>query len=303
MEPRLGRHRIRIFSGVTAAQLEIDRILQGQGGLICRRHHPDLIGSIDAHLASGRLVRLLPGIYAVPEAAELPLVRCSAGQLWEPNAVLTHHAAAWLTFWPNLRLAEVHLATRHREGRRPGYVIDRRIVPTDFVVVRHGLRCTAPALTALDLVDHLGGEAIDVLLRSRQATLQHLHEALAASPYRRGNKQRRQIVLESRENPWSPPERLAHRLLREAGITGWVGNLRVVVCGHLYYLDIGFPDINLAVEIDGRDFHSSPADFERDRWRQNDLVNAGWRVLRFTAQMLDEAPHLVLAVIAEALTG
>ena len=123
------------------------------------------------------------------------------------------------------------------------------------------------------------------------------------SPYRRSNKQRRQIVLESRENPWSPPERLAHRLLRDAGITGWVGNLRVVVCGHPYYLDIGFPEINLAVEIDGREFHAAAADFENDRWRQNDLVNAGWRVLRFTARMLEATPQLVLAVIAEALTG
>jgi very-short-patch-repair endonuclease len=140
-----------------------------------------------------------------------------------------------------------------------------------------------------------------VLLRSRQATLQHLHEALAATPYRRGNLQRRLLVLESRANPWSPPERLAHRLLRDAGITGWVGNLRVMICGHSYYVDIGFPEINLAVEIDGREFHTAAADFERDRWRQNELVNAGWRVLRFTARMLEETPHLVLAVITEAL--
>jgi very-short-patch-repair endonuclease len=288
---------------VTAAQVEIDRILQEQGGLICRREHPDLIGSIDAQLVGGNLVRLLPGIYAVPQAADLPLVRIRAAQLWQPNAVLTHQAAARLTFWPTLRLAEVHLAAPHRGGRRPGYLIDRRVVPADFVVELHGLRCTAPALTALDLIDCVGGEAIDVLLRSRQATLSHLHEALAATPYRRGNQQRRQLVLESRENPWSPPERLAHRLLRDAGITGWVGNLMVVVCGHPYYVDIGFPDVRLAVEIDGREFHTGPTEFERDRWRQNDLVNAGWRVLRFTARMLEETPHLVLAVIAEALAG
>src|SRR5215210_7260789 len=98
---------------------------------------------------------------------------------------------------------------------------------------------------------------------------------------------RQQLVLESRENPWSPPERLTHRLLWDAGITGWVGNLLVTVCGHAYYIDIGFPEKMLAVEIDGREFHSSAADFERDRWRQNDLVNAGWRVLRFTASMLE----------------
>ena len=142
---------------------------------------------------------------------------------------------------------------RDFRGRRPGYVVARRAVPADFVVERDGLRCTAPALTALDLIDYFGGEAIDVPLRSRQATLQH--------------------------------------------------NLRVVVRGHPYYVDIGFPEINLAVEIDGREFHTASADFEKDRWRQNDLVNAGWRVLRFPARMLEETPQLVLAVIAEALTG
>ena len=190
---------------MTAAQTEIHRIVHEQGGLICRRRHPDLIGSIDAHLMRGRLVQLLPGVYAVAEAA-----------YGDPSA----------------------------SPRGPG-----------------------------------------------------------RSPYRRSNKQRRQIVLESRENPWSPPERLAHRLLRDAGITGWVGNLRVVVRGHPYYVDIGFPEINLDVEIDGCEFHTAAADFEKDRWRQNDLVNAGWRVLRFTARMLEATPQLVLAVIAEALTG
>ena len=75
----------------------------------------------------------------------------------------------------------------------------------------------------------------------------------------------------------------------------------MVVCGHPYYVDIGFPETKLAVEIDGREFHTEAVDFENDRWRQNDLVNTGWRVLRFTARMLQEAPHLVLAVITEAL--
>jgi very-short-patch-repair endonuclease len=110
-------------------------------------------------------------------------------------------------------------------------------------------------------------------------------------------------VLESRDNPWSPPERRVHVLLREADITGWHGNLRVEVNGDPYFVDIGFPGHRLAVEIDGREFHSGPAEFERDRWRQNDLVNAGWRVLRFTARRVEEAPHLVIATIREALAA
>jgi very-short-patch-repair endonuclease len=167
---------------------------------------------------------------------------------------------------------------------------------------RQGLRCTAPALTALDLADRCGAEPIDVLLRSRQATVAHLWEALATSAGRHSNAYRRQLVLESRDSPWSPAERRAHVLLREAGITGWAGNLRVLVAGHPCYLDNGFPEQKLAVEIDGREFYSGPTEFERDRWRQNDLVNAGWRVLRFTARML-ETPHLVVAMIREALAA
>ena len=257
---------------------------------------------MDAHLKHGRLVRLLPGVYAAPGAADLPLVRLRAAQLWEPNAVLTHQAAARLTFWSTVRLTEVHLATSHRAGRRSGYVVVRRAVPADLVVERHGLRCTAPALTALDLIDYLGGEAIDVLLRSRQATVQHLQDALVATPYRRGNQgastDRPRVTGESLVSTGAAGSSTAprsghHRLGRQP---------RVVICGHPYYLDIGFPEIKLAVEIDGREFHTAAADFERDRWRQNDLVNAGWRVLRFTARMLEEAPQLVLSVITEAIT-
>src|SRR5215210_2336334 len=109
-----------------------------------------------------------------------------------------------------LRLPRVDVATRHRVYRHPRYVAVRRIVPPELVVERQGLRCTAPALTALDLVDHCGAEPIDVLLRSRQATLTHLQDALASSAGRRGNLRRRMLVLESRDNPWSPPERRTH---------------------------------------------------------------------------------------------
>ncbi|HSU34607.1 MAG TPA: DUF559 domain-containing protein, partial [Propionibacteriaceae bacterium] len=77
----------------------------------------------------------------------------------------------------------------------------------------------------------------------------------------------------------------------------------VHVCGHRYYLDIAFPEIRLAIEIDGRAFHADAVAFENDRWRQNDLVNAGWRVLRFTAQMVEESPELVVAMILEALAA
>lgn len=40
--------------------------------------------------------------------------------------------------------------------------------------------------------------------------------------------------------------------------------------------------IHIAIELDGYAFHSSKEAFTRDRERQNNLVNAGWSVLRFS---------------------
>jgi len=288
---------------VTPAQTDISFILRRQGGLISRRSHPELAGAIDGLLRRGDLVSVLPGVYAAPDVADAPITRARASQLWEPDSVLTHHSAAQLTFWPAIRVTQVHCAAPSRRARRAGFVISRRHIPADLVVECRGLRCTAPALTALDLTDLLGGEAIDVLLRSRHATLDHLHDAWRATSRRPGNARRGQFVLDSRDNPWSPPERKAHALLRAAGITGWKGNFPVHVCGHMYYIDIAFPEVRLAIEIDGREFHADAIAFEKDRWRQNDLINAGWRVLRFTARMIEEAPELVIAVILDALAG
>ena len=74
---------------MTPLQHEIDRILNHQDGLLSRRRHPELGGAVDALLAEQRLVRLLPGVYATPAAAEQPLTRVRATQLWDPDAVLT----------------------------------------------------------------------------------------------------------------------------------------------------------------------------------------------------------------------
>ena len=108
-------------------------------------------------------------------------------------------------------------------------------------------------------------------------------------------------MLDSRDEPWSEAEREAHRLLRAAGIRGWRTNLPVALGPACYYLDIAFPERRLALEIDGRAFHSDRVSFERDRSRQNDLVLAGWTVLRFTWRMIAEHPEAFVAAVLQAL--
>ena len=57
----------------------------------------------------------------------------------------------------------------------------------------------------------------------------------------------------------------------------------------------------LVVEVDGFEFHSSRAAFERDRLRDAGLQAAGFRVIRVTWRQLTEQSEATLVRIARAL--
>ena len=244
---------------------------------------------------------MLPGVYAAPAVASSLPVRIAALMAYEPDAILTGTAAAAVSFWRDVKVGTITCAVRHRRQPQPGFAFSRRVIPDELVTERAGLRYTSVALTALDLCETHGGDAIDHALRRRRTTLSHLHRAMELTADRVGNRVRRELLLDSRDEPWSAAERRLHRLLRAAGITGWKANRAVVVGGSNYYPDALFPSIRLILEVDGREFHSEAEVFESDRRRQNLLVLDGWCVLRFTWAMLEERPAEVLETIRRAL--
>lgn len=221
--------------------------------------------------------------------------------LWAPDAVLTGRVAASVSFWPGIRFDRITLASCRRLTASTGFSVSRRSIPADLIDERQGVRFTSPALTALDLCDELGGDGIDTALRTRAATLDGMRAVMNRTSGRPGNHHRRQLLLDSRDEPWSAAERVIHRLLRAAGISGWKANLAVPTLGSIYYVDVGFQRQLLAVEIDGRLHETDRGIFESDRWRQNQLVLQGWRVLRFTWSMLTQHPELVIQAIRSAL--
>lgn len=270
-----------------------------RNGVVARREHPELRGAIDWLVRQGRLRAVLPGVYAAPDTADDFRVRVTAVSRWSADAVITGAATARLTFWPSTPVDTIDVATPRR-GSWPGFRFQDRIVPPELVTRRHGIRVTVPALTALDLSDS-ATDAIDQVLRSRTATLDGLWDAFDLTRGRRGNGQRLLHLIDSRDEPWSAAERLCHRLLREAGLTGWDSNLPVRSGGRLYFLDVAFPGVGLVVEIDGRIHEDDLDTFENDRWRQNALVLDGWVVVRFTWTMLVEHRESVLETIRAAL--
>jgi very-short-patch-repair endonuclease len=145
------------------------------------------------------------------------------------------------------------------------------------------------------------GDAIDQALRTRATTLTELNRTMELTAARVGNRVKRQLLLDSRAEPWSKAERFFHRLLRDARITGWRANRPVVLRGSRFFVDVIFRELKLVIEIDGRLYHDGTEVFERDRWRQNLLVLDGWCVLRFTWAMIEERPEEVIAMVREAI--
>jgi very-short-patch-repair endonuclease len=271
------------------------RQLLNDAGVISYNCAPKLIGSIRRMVRNGELSALLPGVFTATSQCTDFNLRMRAVRLRVSDAVFTGLTAAhllWATEAPSLLTA-----TGRIRGDRDWVALSRRRVDPDWVVHVGGFACTAPELTAIDLIPDVGADYVDLLVRKAGGhgaeTLARMWEAHDAHHDRPGNRLRQAVLAESRQLPWSEAERLAHRQLREAGIRGWVTNHRVVINKRSYYLDVAFPAVRLDLEIDGFEHHKSRESFEGDRRRQNDLASAGWTVLRVTWTMLQSTEWLI----------
>ncbi len=280
--------------------VDVELVLE-RNGVIATREYPELRGAINRRVRNGRLVPVLPGVYTSPAGATDPRLRMAAVPLWDPNAIITHEAAAALTFWPDITMPVIRCAVRNEKAPQPGYVFVRERIPPELVWRRGVVQLTNPSLTALDLAADTDGGSINRALFGRKTTLDLMREALVLTGRRRGNPDRRKLLLDSRDNPWSTAERQCHRLFREAGITGWMGNQSITLEEQEFFVDILFRRLRLVVEIDGREFHTGARVFESDRKRQNLLVLHGWRVLRITWAMITGEPDGVIALVRAAI--
>lgn len=280
--------------------VDVDLVI-ARNGVIATREHPELRGAINRRVRNGQLVPVLPGVYTTPAGATDLRARVAAVPLWDPAAVVTHEAAAALTFWPDVKVSVIRCAVKHEKATQRGYAFVRERIPPELVWRYGSVLLTNPTLTALDLAGDTDGGSIDRALLKRATTLDLMREALTLTARRRGNAERRRLLLDSREEPWSTAERQCHRLFRAAGITGWRGNRPITLEQQEFYVDIMFRRLRLVIEIDGRKFHTEPEVFESDRHRQNLLVLHGWRVLRITWAMISDEPDQVITMVREAI--
>ncbi len=98
-------------------------------------------------------------------------------------------------------------------------------------------------------------------------------------------------------------EKRMSRLLKQAGLPAAVFHYAVCTPAGMFLaeVDFAYPDIKLAIEVDGFGVHGTPRAMARDFVRQNGLVPFGWRVLRFTWPQVTRQPEMVAAAIKRAL--
>lgn len=175
-----------------------------------------------------------------------------------------------------------------------------------------GFRCTTIAQTLFDLAAQRTApwaleRAIDDAILAKLLTVAELEELVVsyAGTRRHGIVVMRAFTLERRAEGWVPTEselEAKGEAVLDRACAGWVRQFPMPFRGPAGgRVDFALPAERLIVELDGRRWHTRVADFDRDRWRDNEAIAAGWRVLRFTWVHLTVTPDEVVALVRRTL--
>jgi very-short-patch-repair endonuclease len=273
----------------------------GEAGWITSEQLVRLVSrrTVGTWVGEGRLVRLRPGVFALPSTAQRWRTRL-AGALDGGEGVASHVTA--LALWEVIEHppGPVHVTvdlTRSARGssgvvvhRSPGIFDERRRV--DGVAVTPVERAVVDAWgrpTPLRRGD-LRAAAISAV-RRRLCSARDLEHELGRRPRLAGRAELARLVALLADGCQSELEIWGClQVLRGPGMPPFVQQRRIVVEGEVFVLDAAYEDVKLAVEMDGAAWHGSRQQRERDIRRDALLATVGWQTLRFGYGRMMAAP-------------
>jgi hypothetical protein len=261
--------------------------------------------SVERAAVAGSLHRLHHGVYSVGHTVLSLHAHCLAGVLaCDSEALLSHYSAAWLWGLLPTQPIPVHVTTSvRRKPRLPLRVHHSQTLTDADRAFEDRIPVTSVPRTALDLAPWIRPESLDRLLqRAEELKLFDLPEFDSVLARNRGHhgasRLRRAIAI------YAPPpftrsglERRFLELLAKGGIATPTTNYNVAG----FELDVYWPDLRFAVELDVFETHGSHRSFEDDRLRDEDLKLAGAELTRVTGHRLDREPERVLERVARLL--
>ena len=266
-------------------------------------------------IASGYLHVVLPRVYAVGHGSIgrrgsilAAVLACGIG------TVVSHRAAAELLGIWDKRAVLVDVISGNQSGRRiQGICWHRAPYPLpDEIGIVDGIPCTSVARTIVDLAGMLGDrslrQAVEQAAVRGTLDLTEMDRAIARAARRRGIPTLRSILSTWRPYRITPKvrSRLESKFLRlaaEAGLSRPAVNAVLVLEGHRLEIDFLWEEERLAIETDGEETHGTPAAFQRDRWRDQVLLAAGYRSGRVTWRQIADEPAGVIMRIRRTLAG
>lgn len=228
----------------------------------------------------------------------------------ESGAIVSHRAAGALHHLDGCRPGKPEITVpRWQTYRRPGVIThestDLHLVQPVFI---DGIPTTPVARTVLDLgavVPRRVEWAMFSALDQQLTTWKELLITLVTHS-RRGRRGcgplRKLLDLHYGDRSESQPERFFLRIVTEAGLLLPVQQLEVYDAdGFIMRVDFAYPDLKIAIEIDGAAYHNNSKAFELDPVKRNRLKLAGWLLLEFTARRLRDHPVEVCEEVARAI--
>jgi hypothetical protein len=282
-----------------------------QGGAFTARQATDegwTPRQVRRRVTRGRWRPVVGRVLTASAAPPSVLARAWASQLLWPDAVSAAQTAALLWQLPVTDDGLAHVIGERGWRARGARVHVVHLVPDDVTAGAHGLRVTSRSRTLHDCLAQLPfSEALDLYAwASSRAVLTRddVVAGLRARAGRPGAGQLRRLLDVTASGAVSGGEHVLHSLMSGAGIIGWRAGVRVDdAAGIIGVVDVLFEAARLVVEVDGERAHTGREAFVRDRNRQNRLVNAGYRVLRFTWWDLTGRPDTVIMAIRTALAA
>lgn len=291
----------------------VDEITRTQYGLLTTEQAIKALGpSRKARwVAERRLISVQPSVFRMAGSPETWHQSVLAASL-AVDGVVSHRSAAEL--WGLIQpagYAEVSVSGNVNRTVRPPAIVHRIIdLHPDLAVDRQGFRLTDPVRTVIDLglvvpwwsVRFAIGKGLSTRAFDLSA-VKGLRDALGR-PGRNGTGIVRDLLdgnLLMMGKEESELEKRFTALTRRFGLPAFSLQHEVWESGRFVArIDAAYPELKLAVEVDGFEHHSSPDAFQRDRTRQNRLVALGWTVLRFTWNDVVKHPAEVAKTVEQA---
>ena len=279
---------------------ELSRLLDAQGGVVTSAQALTFLTrrGLEAHVNHGALQKVWYGIYGrgeVNTALRLRGLDLAAGTT---VAACMGTAAAAYDF-DTERTADLHVLN-------PG---GRRLRPTDGLVVHRregapltvvgGRPATTPAWTAIEVARGLRRPralaTLDAALRSGACDRDQLDWAVRRQSGRRGIVNARALLCLASPGAESPMESEARLVMIDGGLPPPVLQYEIVgPQGYTWRLDFAWPELRVAAEYDGVEWHSGPDAFLRDRRRSSALQELGWLIVPIIAEDVRYRPRQLI---------